>query len=296
METTQTLIIGAGLSGLHTAQLLKKRKHSCLILEKSRGLGGRLATRRIEGKGFDHGIPFIPSYVECINLIESYSLKEEMQVSSFGITINGGMNRLPKRMGEGLNIEKNCKVVEIQKSSLGWIVKSEEGRLYEGQNLIITAPLPQALELLNQNKLSSQLALDVRFTKALMLLFTSEKISPGSEYQEMNGCSLLSLNHRKTHDQGYILQADAVLSEDLFPLSDEEALKKLLTLLKDTLGEVAPKNCELKRWRYVQPEKALPNPYVEVHPRLFLIGDAFNNPGIRGSLASAEAIASVLAD
>ena len=54
MENVDTLIIGAGLSGLHLAQLLKKKSKSSLILEKSRGLGiSGLATT------INSGIPMI---------------------------------------------------------------------------------------------------------------------------------------------------------------------------------------------------------------------------------------------
>ena len=58
--TTQrkTLIVGAGISGLLAAQILSETGHLVTILEKSHGVGGRMATRRFENGIFDHGAQF----------------------------------------------------------------------------------------------------------------------------------------------------------------------------------------------------------------------------------------------
>ena len=50
-------IIGAGLAGLTLARRLRGFA-SVTVLEKSRGLGGRMATRRSDNFEFDHGAQF----------------------------------------------------------------------------------------------------------------------------------------------------------------------------------------------------------------------------------------------
>ena len=50
-------IIGSGISGIVLASLLKN-KYNITIFEKSRGVGGRLSTRRQEGFSFDHGAQY----------------------------------------------------------------------------------------------------------------------------------------------------------------------------------------------------------------------------------------------
>lgn len=54
----KTAIVGAGLAGGVLAQRLSAASHEVTIFEKSRGAGGRMATRRIEGFAFDHGTPW----------------------------------------------------------------------------------------------------------------------------------------------------------------------------------------------------------------------------------------------
>ena len=50
-------IIGAGISGITLANLLDK-KVKCSIFDKSRGVGGRMATRRAEPFQFNHGAQY----------------------------------------------------------------------------------------------------------------------------------------------------------------------------------------------------------------------------------------------
>ncbi len=52
-------VVGAGLAGLGAARALAGAGREVVVFEKSRGLGGRLATRRVEGAVLDHGCPVI---------------------------------------------------------------------------------------------------------------------------------------------------------------------------------------------------------------------------------------------
>ncbi|HMQ53993.1 MAG TPA: FAD-dependent oxidoreductase, partial [Anaerolineae bacterium] len=49
------LVVGAGLSGLMAANLLKAYGFKVTVLDKGRSVGGRLATRRIGPGRADHG-------------------------------------------------------------------------------------------------------------------------------------------------------------------------------------------------------------------------------------------------
>ena len=44
-ESTDVLIVGAGMAGLTAASVLCRTEHSVLVVEKSRDVGGRVATR-----------------------------------------------------------------------------------------------------------------------------------------------------------------------------------------------------------------------------------------------------------
>ena len=53
----KTLIVGAGLAGLVCARELQAAGDEVSLIDKGRGYGGRLSSRRREGLSFDHGAP-----------------------------------------------------------------------------------------------------------------------------------------------------------------------------------------------------------------------------------------------
>ena len=61
MTQAHVAIIGAGLTGLLISQRLNSAGIITTIFDKSRGVSGRIATRRVEIEGhtlrFDHGTP-----------------------------------------------------------------------------------------------------------------------------------------------------------------------------------------------------------------------------------------------
>jgi predicted NAD/FAD-dependent oxidoreductase len=53
------VVIGAGIAGLSCAQQLQQAGYRVAIVEKSRGVGGRVATRRLYGTFADHGTCYL---------------------------------------------------------------------------------------------------------------------------------------------------------------------------------------------------------------------------------------------
>ena len=51
-------VVGAGMAGIACARTLMQARHSVTVFEKSRGPGGRMATRRTEFGSFDHGTQY----------------------------------------------------------------------------------------------------------------------------------------------------------------------------------------------------------------------------------------------
>lgn len=54
-EVVDILVLGAGMCGLGAATSLREMGHRMVVLDKSRGVGGRLAGRRFGGATFDMG-------------------------------------------------------------------------------------------------------------------------------------------------------------------------------------------------------------------------------------------------
>src|SRR5687767_6931136 len=67
-------IIGAGICGLMAARELTQNGYQVWLLDKARGVGGRMATRRVDNAVFDHGAQFFTS-----RSAEFSGLVDEMQ-------------------------------------------------------------------------------------------------------------------------------------------------------------------------------------------------------------------------
>ena len=59
-------VIGAGMAGLSCAQRLRQAGYAVAVVEKSRGAGGRVATRRVQGTRADHGARYLEPQGEAV--------------------------------------------------------------------------------------------------------------------------------------------------------------------------------------------------------------------------------------
>jgi renalase len=57
-QARQIAVVGAGMAGVTCARTLVQAGHRVTLIEKSRGFGGRMATRSTEFGSFDHGAQF----------------------------------------------------------------------------------------------------------------------------------------------------------------------------------------------------------------------------------------------
>lgn len=286
---TDVLIIGAGLSGLLLAKTLKKPS---LILEKSKGLGGRIANRRIEDLGFDHGAPFLSDGPEIRNLLANFDTIKTKE----GHFLQRGMTKLPKDLAKDLEIKKSIRVELIQKRDHGWHVKTDTGEEFDSSVLVITAPLPQALELLQKSSLPFPAELSsISYDKALMALVITKDGALPDKPLSPSLHSIHSMAGRGLHPRGFVVRMSPALSFEFFEKNDEEILQRLMEEFRSSFTTPpAIEYQELKKWRYVTPERSLPTPFAEVAPGLYLIGDGFISPDAQGAVQSSLALSKKL--
>ena len=63
------IVIGAGVAGLSLARQLHRRGREVTVLERSRGVERRCATRRVDGVRVDHGVPLIHRRTEAFSKV-----------------------------------------------------------------------------------------------------------------------------------------------------------------------------------------------------------------------------------
>jgi len=162
MNTSDVLIVGAGISGLLCATELKRAGVSVRILDKGRGVGGRMATRYMEGARLDHGAQFFTAreaafqrYVDqwmTAGIIREWFRKAPYDSNPEGYPrycgING-MNEVPKYLAQNLEVHCSETVTAISYKEGIWKALTRSKSIYQSQHLVLTAPLPQALVLLD---------------------------------------------------------------------------------------------------------------------------------------------------
>jgi predicted NAD/FAD-dependent oxidoreductase len=88
MNCVDVAVIGAGLAGVAAAGDLAAAGKSVLVIDKSRGIGGRMATRRHGGTRIDHGAQFFTARSERFStFINSLVDVDIVQIWSHGFPV-----------------------------------------------------------------------------------------------------------------------------------------------------------------------------------------------------------------
>ncbi|TVQ51286.1 MAG: FAD-dependent oxidoreductase, partial [Spirulina sp. DLM2.Bin59] len=108
-------VVGAGLAGLSIAQQIQAQDGTVVLLDKSRGVGGRVATRRLHETHLDHGLPYFQAQGPYTRqLIEQYAHLLHPWPGKAGTYVApGGNTAIAKAMAADLTIHRHYCVTEI---------------------------------------------------------------------------------------------------------------------------------------------------------------------------------------
>jgi predicted NAD/FAD-dependent oxidoreductase len=175
-------VIGAGISGLAAARTLQDHGVKVSVFDKSRGVGGRMSTRRVEGGvTFDHGAQYftardqhfkrhVESWIEqgIVGQWPDQSLGSDQKIAVLedGVTKSESksndrfvslptMNALCKHIADGVPIQKQTRVAKIDCLKGGVesgveLFDDSEISLGKFDRVIVSAPAEQTAELLSK--------------------------------------------------------------------------------------------------------------------------------------------------
>jgi len=167
---TKIAIIGAGLSGLTAATLLKDYADITLF-EKARGVSGRMSTRRATPYSFDHGAQYFTARTKAFQnfiqpmikekIIERWNARykrfdgvQEIDSDCWATQEpryvgSPSMNAMAKYLAHPLKIHLKTRICAIEKKQK-WQLTDEENNIYQDFDWVIcTAPAQQASDLLS---------------------------------------------------------------------------------------------------------------------------------------------------
>lgn len=311
---SQVLIIGAGLSGLSAANQLVKDGHTITVVDKGRGIGGRMATRRFAGGVFDHGAQFFTVRSDELrgeldkwrekgvasHWFDGYPSPDNRKPNDSHPRFRGesGMTGIAKFMAEGLDVRLNTEIVSLKREGGLWTGTTASGESFSGDKLLLTAPVPQSLALLassgevlpNEARETLQsLSFEPCFALLVQLSQPSAIPAPGLYYVEGEPIYWISDNFQKGISPipgSVTIHSSAAFAQAHYDDDENNVAASLLEAAKSYLGS-EPTQWQLRRWRYSKPANSAQLGAVWV-PELAVCfaGDALNGAKVEGAFLS----------
>ena len=329
---TDILVIGAGIAGtVATGQLVGRGAH-ITILDKARGVGGRMATRRLAAGRADHGAQFFtvrdPRFATWIDRWRSQelvfqwstgwsdgSLAHTVPDGHARYAVRGGMAALVKQqvselVGHGVSIITNARVTALSQTNHGWNARTENGDTWTARAVVLTLPVPQALALLDAGKTlldtEERVVLNrVRYAPCLCSLIHIDGDvhlpDPGALQRPNGDVAWIADNRRKgisPEATVLTLHGGHLWSAANFAATDATLQADFQAALKPWLApDVQIREIQIVRWRYALPLELFPQPFLHARalPFLYFGGDAFGAPRIEGAMLSGLTLGQALA-
>ncbi|MBL8214688.1 MAG: FAD-dependent oxidoreductase [Bryobacterales bacterium] len=297
------------MSGLAAARYLKSHGWNCLVLDKGRSVGGRMATRRIGESRLDHGAQFFTARdAEFRNLVAQWrqaSLVDAWFEKDGEVCYRaaGGMNALAKHMAQELEVRTQVTVASVEPGPAGWRVVSTSGEQWNTARVLLTAPLPQSAALLGEHSEMLPPLPEANYEPcfALLAVLTGGGLLPpeGFVQLEVGPVAWIADNTHKGISSGpaaLTIHASARFSQEHFDFPQEQVAALLLQAASPWLGSPVAE-WQLHRWRYARPACRMPQLFAEAqHPApLLVLGDTFGGPRVEGACLSGIAAARRLA-
>ena len=314
------VVVGAGLSGLTAARSLQEKGHKVIVLDKGRGLGGRMATRRITAPDgsvalFDHGAQFFtvrnPVFQQLVDQWITEGIVREWCrgfVSDDGhprYVVNGGMTALTKHLARDLDVRTSTLVFAIKPSDVDparWTVVIDDNSRIDCDAVVMTCPLPQSYSLTVTTgvELPQDLLLtDYDRTIGLLAVLDGPSAvpAPGGMQNADDVFSWIGDNLAKgiSNIPAITFHANPTWSSAHWDDSLDEGLAVLTQAAQKYLGDAQIVASEYKKWRFATPRKLWPDPYFAGGTLVFA-GDAFAGPKVEGAVLSGLAASQHLGD
>ena len=307
------LIVGGGITGLIIATILQRNNIKATVLDKGRGIGGRLATRRIQEGVFDYGAQYfsvknsqfqtwVDEWLQAGVITEwcgGFTPEEKQKPRYRGMVSN---RDIAKHLAGDLDVHTSTKVTKLNYRDSQWSVETEAGNNFAGDMLVMTSPVPQTLVLLENSSITIpsdiKTALEqITYYKCIAILALLSKPSnipsPGGIPLENESLVWIGDNYQKGISPRYslTLHASPQFSETHWD-KDNETVANLLFKAASAWLDDSVTEYQVHRWRYSLPNTFYPQPYCAL-PELPLVmaGDAFVAPKIEGAVLSAMAAA-----
>ncbi len=290
-------VIGAGMTGITAARALRAHGHHVVIFDKSRGLGGRIATRRAHGLAINHGAgALLAKSSEFEDVLARYGAARDPLGAWTRVS---GMSSIIRSMADGLEIHGERRVSGVEAGSNGLRLHFEDATL-EGpfDRVLSTVPAPQARILLpDLPDVDAQLAsVEMAPTWTFMAAFPVRLDAPARLSVPM----FRRLSRQETGEAApdiWVGHANLTWSQAYLEMPTTLVETSLQASFAAALGRLPPEPIyrAVHRWRYAFATKPLGQPFVSaLDGRLLIGGDWALGSGSEDAWMSGRAMAAAI--
>lgn len=322
-------VIGSGLAGLTAAIFLQQEGYRVTVFEKSRGPGGRLAAKRVEGGSADVGAQYFTiRNPEFHRFLERYAGAGSYAPwhGQFGYQKPSGtwepfpdeqryvgvprMTAISRALSDNVAVVAQTRVESLKQASDGWTLVSTGGERHGPYDaVVITAPPAQARDLLADSHLpdlAGQLDEPVRHVQPCWAVAAHFHRSAFETYDGMRVQSDIlswvannsSKPGREDAGQWWVLHGRSDWSEEHKDAPAEEVAAAMVQEFLDVTGaDEQPDDLVTHRWLYAKSsDPATPGHLWFPDYRIGLAGDWLSGGRVEGAFDSASGLVRSLTD
>ncbi len=305
-------VIGAGMAGGYLGSALGLLGHDVVVLEKSRGFGGRMATRRGEGVQFDHGAPFFTARTSLFKelLAEHASSVEEwtprvttlspggksykrdwFEPHYIGVPAMGGLAQSLLATSE-VQFEREVSAVVSEPERC--LVQFKDGAVEPYDFVISTAPAPQTAAIMNIE------LEDVSYSPCFALLAIPSE-SPNFDAAVVKNSLIEWIEYTankpsRVSAPTLVAHASAEWTVKHFDAPRDDVKQSMVSALAE-LGLGVESGPSLHRWRYAQVVQPYHSPYwLSPQLKLAACGDWAVGLGVESAVISASRLVAAIAN
>ncbi|MCD9625150.1 NAD(P)/FAD-dependent oxidoreductase [Rhabdothermincola salaria] len=321
------IVVGAGIAGAVAARRLHDAGARVLVLDKARGVGGRMATRRLGEATLDHGAQFFTAPGELLTAMVDDWQRAGVVVPWFegrllptgGRAADGhprwrgrdGMTSVAKHLLDPVAVRTSARVTALRvieaNGIQAWSVETEDGLAARARQVVLTPPVPQTLAVLQAGGVvlhaaDADVLGEAAYHPCLALLAVLDGPSglpaPGILRPAGEPIEVVTDNQLKgiSRVPALTVHAGPHASAELWDAPDDVVVSTLLGALPRLIAEPRPEAVQVQRWRYARPVAVVPEPFRVLRdlPPAVLAGDIFDGPLVGGAARSGWVAAGVL--
>jgi len=321
MDEVRIAVVGAGIAGLACAQELARADVKVTLFERSRGVGGRLATKRVGDLAFDHGAQFVTArsrtfarYAEVAvragaldrwrpRLMED-DRRWEQPIEDWWVG-KPGMNALVRPLARNIELRGSVAVHELLPGQRGWELQTDSGRHNEVfQAVAVAIPAPQAAGLLGPYAGAFRHLSSVQMAPCWTGMFAFDPpLDLGAEARRWTKGPIVwaacnsSKPDRWRSPQCWVVHASSGWSRQHLELDAAEIAQLLLREFAEAVGGTLPRpaHAAAHRWRHALVEQPLGVPcLVDDEMAAGACGDWCIAPRVEAAFESGRSLAQSL--